>query len=63
MNKILKYTRYITFIIVSILTIIFEIRNEIFDTKITLLYISLIILLIINIRDIILKVNLSLIHI
>lgn len=59
MNKILKYTRYLTFIITCLLTIIFGIRNEIFDTKIILLYISLIILLIINIRDIKLKINFS----
>jgi len=59
MNKILNYTKYLTFIITGILTIIFRIRNEIFDIKIILLYISLIILLIINIRDIKLKINFS----
>ena len=52
MNKILNYIRYITFLITLIFTILFSIKNGINYDKILLLYISLIILLIINIRDI-----------
>lgn len=52
MNKILKYIKYIIFIITIMLTILFSIKNGIAYDKILLLYISLIILLIINIRDV-----------
>lgn len=55
MNKILKYTGYLIFIITILLTLLFSVKNEIFNVKILLLYISLIILLIINIRDIKIK--------
>lgn len=51
LNRFLSVLKYILFFVTSILIIIFSIKNNI-NTKIILLYISFIILLIINIRDI-----------
>lgn len=51
MNKILNFLRHILYLITIILTLIFNIKFG-FNFKILLLYITFVILLIINIRDI-----------